>query len=78
MIRYWLVWRQCSIQFAVNLPGSVACLHVALSNKILFLKHIVLAILKQNYIPIKITFAQRSQVKEKVSIADKVGGKLFT
>lgn len=78
MIRYWLLWKKYSIQLIVNLPGSITCLNVALSHKkILFLKHIALAILKQNYISIKIPFAQCSQVKEKFSITDKVHGKLL-
>lgn len=56
---------RCSNKGTVNLPGSIACLLDPLSNKIiLFLKHIVLAILKQNYISIKIMFAQCFQVKE--------------
>lgn len=77
VIRYWLAWKRCSIQVIVDLPGSITCLYVALPNmKILFLKHIAFAILKQNYIFIKRTFAQCSQVKEKFSITGKVHGKL--
>lgn len=69
MIKYWFTWKRCIIQVTVDLPGGTTCLHVALPNtKILLLKHIAFAIFKQNYIFIKMTFAQCSQVKEKFSI----------
>lgn len=67
MCNFWILINRyrCSNKGTVNLPGRVACLQVPLSNKIiLFLKHIALAILKQNYISIKIMFAQCFQVKE--------------
>lgn len=67
MCNFWLLISRyrCSNKETVNLPGSIACRQVPLSNKIiLFLKHIALAILKQNYISVKIMFAQSFQVKE--------------
>lgn len=67
MCNFWILINsyRCSNKETVNLPGSMACLQVPLSNKIiLFLRHIALAILKQNYISVKIMFAQCFQVKE--------------
>lgn len=66
MCNFWILISRyrCSNKETVNLPGSIACLQVPLSNKIiLFLKHIALAILTQNYISVKIMFAQCFQVK---------------
>lgn len=77
-IRYQLVWKRCSVQSVVNLADGAACLHVAFSNeKMLSLKHIALAVLKQSYISIKTKFAQCSQAKEKFSVTDKVPSKLL-
>lgn len=71
MCNFWILISRyrCSNKETVNLPGSIACLQIPLSNKIiLFLKHTALAILRQNYISIKIMFAQCFHVKENLAL----------